>query len=38
VQLLKSIYEEEFLRAATEDQDRVPLTLVPTASSLRAVG
>tara|TARA_R110000824_G_scaffold65149_4_gene169915 strand:+ start:1432 stop:2322 length:891 start_codon:yes stop_codon:yes gene_type:complete len=38
VQLLKSVYEEEFTRAATEDQDRVPLTLVPTASSLRAVG
>jgi len=38
VQLLKSIYEEEFVRAATEDQDRVPLTLVPTASSLRVVG
>ena len=38
VQLLKAVYEEEFLRAATEDQDRVPLTLVPTASSLRAVG
>ena len=37
VQLLKSIYEEEFVRAASEDQDRVPLTLVPTASSLRAV-
>tara|TARA_R100001244_G_scaffold9969_1_gene12009 strand:+ start:202 stop:636 length:435 start_codon:yes stop_codon:yes gene_type:complete len=37
VQLLKSIYEEEFQRAAGEDQDRVPLTLVPTASSLRAV-
>ena len=37
VQMLKSIYEEEFMRAATEDQDRVPLTLIPTASSLRAV-
>lgn len=37
VQLLKGIYEEEFERAATEDQDRVPLILVPTAASLRAV-
>jgi hypothetical protein len=37
VQLLKGIYEEEFDRAATEDQDRVPLILVPTAASLRAV-
>jgi len=38
VEMLKVIYEEEFMRAATEDQDRVPLTLIPTASSLRAVG
>lgn len=38
IEMLKAIYEEEFMRAATEDQDRVPLTLVPTASSLRAVG
>jgi len=38
VQMLKTIYEEEFMRAATEDQDRVPLTLVPSASYLRAVG
>ena len=37
VALLKGIYEEEFERAASEDQDRVPLVLVPTASSLRAV-
>ena len=37
VQLLKGIYEEEFERAATEDQDRVPVILVPTAASLRAV-
>ena len=38
VEMLKMIYEEEFIRAATEDQDRVPLTLVPSASYLRAVG
>ena len=38
VQMLKMIYEEEFMLAATEDQDRVSLTLIPTASSLRAVG
>ena len=37
VALLKGIYEEEFERAASEDQDRVPLVLVPTASSLSAV-
>ena len=36
VEMLKMIYEEEFIRAATEDQDRVPLTLVPSASYLRA--
>ena len=38
IEMLKAIYEEEFVRAATEDQDRVPLTLVPAASYLRAVG
>jgi len=37
VQMLKMIYEEEFMRAATEDQDRVPLILVPSAAYLRAV-
>jgi hypothetical protein len=37
VEMLKMIYEEEFMRAATEDQDRVPLILVPSASYLRAV-
>ena len=37
VQMLKTIYEEEFMRAATEDQDRVPLILVPSAAYLRAV-
>ena len=37
VEMLKMMYEEEFMRAATEDQDRVPLTLVPSASYLRAV-
>jgi len=37
VQLLKALYEEEFLRAAEEDRDKVNLTLVPTYSSLSAV-
>jgi hypothetical protein len=37
VQMLKMIYEEEFMRAATEDQDRVPLILVPSAAYLRTV-
>ena len=37
VEMLKMIYEEEFMRAATEDQDRVPLILVPSASYLWAV-
>ena len=35
VQLLKSIYEEEFQRAADEDEDRVPLKLTPSISYLR---
>ena len=35
VQLLKSIYEEEFQRAADEDEDRVPLRLTPSISYLR---
>lgn len=29
VQLLKAVYEEEFQRAAEEDEDRVPLRLTP---------
>jgi hypothetical protein len=29
VQLLKAVYEEEFQRAAEEDEDRVPLQIVP---------
>jgi len=29
LQLLKAVYEEEFQRAAEEDEDRVPLRLVP---------
>lgn len=29
VQLLKAVYEEEFQRAAEEDEDRVPLRLIP---------
>ena len=29
VQLLKAVYEEEFQRAAAEDEDKVALTLTP---------
>ena len=35
VQLLKAIYEEEFQRAADEDQGRTPLKLQPSLSYLR---
>jgi len=35
IQLLKSIYEEEFQRAADEDDDRVPLKLQPSIQYLR---
>ena len=35
VQLLKTIYEEEFLRAADEDEDRVSLKLTPSMRYLR---
>lgn len=35
VQMMKSIYEEEFQRAANEDEDRVPLKLQPSARYLR---
>ena len=35
VQLLKAVYEEEFQRAAEEDEDRVPLKLQPSARYLR---
>ena len=35
IQLLKSIYEEEFQRAADEDEDRVPLKLQPSFEDLR---
>jgi len=36
IQILKSIYEEEFQRAADEDQDRVPLKLQPGRGYLRS--
>ena len=36
VQLLKTLYEEEFIRAADEDRDRASLTLVPSEATLRA--
>ena len=35
VQLLKSVYEEEFQHAADEDEDRVPLKLTPGIQYLR---
>ena len=35
VQLLKTVYEEEFQRAADEDQGRTPLKLQPSSSYLR---
>jgi hypothetical protein len=35
VQMLKSVYEEEFQRAADEDQGRTPLKLQPSLSYLR---
>ena len=35
VSLLKAVYEEEFQRAADEDEDRVPLKLQPSARYLR---
>lgn len=35
VQMLKTIYEEEFQRAADEDEDRVPLKLTPSIRYLR---
>ena len=35
MQILKAVYEEEFMRAAEEDEDRVPLKLQPSAQYLR---
>ena len=35
IQLLKAVYEEEFQRAADEDEDRVPLKLQPSIQYLR---
>jgi hypothetical protein len=35
IQLLKAVYEEEFQRAADEDEDRVPLKLQPSLQYLR---
>jgi hypothetical protein len=35
IQLLKVVYEEEFQRAADEDEDRVPLKLQPSIQYLR---
>ena len=35
VQLLKTVYEEEFQRAADEDEDRVSLKLTPSIEYLR---
>ena len=33
--MLKAIYDEEFTRAAEEDEDRVPLKLQPDVAYLR---
>ena len=35
VQMMKAVYEEEFQRAANEDEDRVPLVLRPSARYTR---
>jgi len=35
IQILKSIYEEEFQRAADEDEGRTPLKLQPSIRYLR---
>ena len=35
VQFLKNVYEEEFQRAADEDEDRVSLKLAPDISYMR---
>jgi hypothetical protein len=35
VQMMKTIYEEEFQRAANEDEGRVPLMLRPSIRYLR---
>ena len=37
IQMLKTVYEEEFQRASDEDEDRVPLKLQPSIQYLRAV-
>jgi hypothetical protein len=36
-QVLKALYEEEFLRAEEEDRDKASITLVPSYSSLSAI-
>jgi len=35
IQLLKTVYEEEFQRAADEDEDRVSLKLQPSIQHIR---
>ena len=35
---IKTLYEDEFERAASEDRDRASLSIVPSESSLRVVG
>jgi len=37
LQLLKSVYEEEFERAATEDRDRASFTVVPKVNYLGGI-
>jgi hypothetical protein len=37
VQMLKAVYDEEFMRAATEDRDRASLSLTPGRSTYRVL-
>ena len=37
IQILKALYEEEFIRAAEEDRDKADITLVPAYSFISAV-
>jgi len=38
IQILKTLYEEEFERAASEDRDRASFYILPTSASLRVTG
>ena len=37
IQILKALYEEEFLRAAEEDRDKANISLVPSYSFVSAI-